>query len=240
MQERYLGDSHDFVKYAILRSLHAEFGGPLGLNWYLTDPHSVDEIGNADGEKRHHFNQPIWRRCDADLLEKLERFRLPEARSLNEAESAQIVPEDTIFHNDFVPAEPGARRRWHQEALLKLEPCQVVFVDPDNGFEVKSMRRKTSPKYALHEEIDDYRARAKITVSIQFARQCNPIQRASDLRDRRSERFVEDGKLPVLRARLAPNLLFLLGAPAEYQPRLIGALDKLVKRLPGKLEWIPV
>ena len=55
MQERYLGDSHDFLKYALLRHLSGELGLRLGVDWYLTRPESVDCPGNNDGEKRQHL-----------------------------------------------------------------------------------------------------------------------------------------------------------------------------------------
>jgi len=46
MQEGYLGDSHDFLKYALLRRLHARTGMRLGVNWYRTEPEAVDHLGS--------------------------------------------------------------------------------------------------------------------------------------------------------------------------------------------------
>ena len=38
MQERYLGNVHDYIKFALLRHLHTELKVRIGVNWYPTDP----------------------------------------------------------------------------------------------------------------------------------------------------------------------------------------------------------
>ena len=49
MQERYLGDTHDFNKFIFLKFLSNQFRKKIGLNWYLVDTNNlgdkeVDEI----------------------------------------------------------------------------------------------------------------------------------------------------------------------------------------------------
>ena len=82
MQERYLGDSHDFLKYALLRHLHRTLDIRLGVNWYLTRPEHVDKAGNNDGEKRHHLKGGAWRGIDPDLYDVIAKFDDPAHRAI--------------------------------------------------------------------------------------------------------------------------------------------------------------
>ena len=43
MQERYLGDIHDFQKFIFLKFLSCAFNQKIGLNWYLVDPKKIGE-----------------------------------------------------------------------------------------------------------------------------------------------------------------------------------------------------
>ena len=41
MQERYLGDVHDFYKFLFLKYLSKKLKEKIGLNWYLVSPKQV-------------------------------------------------------------------------------------------------------------------------------------------------------------------------------------------------------
>ena len=43
MQERYLGDIHDFQKFIFLKFLSSELQRKIGLNWFLVNPKSIGE-----------------------------------------------------------------------------------------------------------------------------------------------------------------------------------------------------
>ena len=55
MQQRYLGDIHDFQKFMFLKFLSCELKQKIGLNWYLVDPKKIGEkeVNKKDGEKRY-------------------------------------------------------------------------------------------------------------------------------------------------------------------------------------------
>ena len=77
MQERYLGDVHDFLKYRFLRHLKNNTNFSIGLNWYLTQPADVDPKKTNDGEKRFHLkgpNQEHWLKWDTELFNNLKFF----------------------------------------------------------------------------------------------------------------------------------------------------------------------
>ena len=50
------------------------------------------------------------------------------------------------------------RQRWLDKALDKTRPCQLVFLDPDTGLEVSSIKAtdKGGPKYVYLDELPPY------------------------------------------------------------------------------------
>lgn len=212
MQERYLGDSHDFIKYGLIRHLHKTTGLRFGLNWYLTTPEKVDKANNADGEKRHHMRGGEWAKIDGQLIEMLHAYQEPQDRSLSKFMASDILPDGTEYHSEELTSEN--RGEWYQRSLFSLKMSDVLFLDPDNGFEVKSVTRRTMPKYALYEEIRDYVDAGKSVICIQFARQCDSIKRAQEIAGKIELETGLQVKLPILRGRVAPNiLLFTLAVP---------------------------
>lgn len=222
MQERYLGDSHDFLKYALLRHLSKSLELRIGVNWYLTTPDQVDRPGNNDGEKRHHLKGGVWRDADSELFEKIGKFDAVADRKLSNVAVWDILPPDTCYFAAHVPAD--GRRSWHQNAIAELQPADLIFLDPDNGFEVTSMTARTRPKYSLFREAADYVAAGKSVVAIQFARQCDPIQRAVDIRSKLVSLVGSPADFPVIRGRVAPNLLFFSIVPGANRERWRRAL----------------
>ena len=222
MQERYLGDSHDFLKYALLRHLSKSLELRIGVNWYLTTPDQVDRPGNNDGEKRHHLKGGVWRDADAELFEKIGKFDTVADRKLSNVASWEILPPDTCYFAAHVPADD--RGSWHQNAIAELQPADLIFLDPDNGFEVTSMTARTRPKYSLFSEAADYVAAGKSVVAIQFARQCDPVQRAIDIRIKLVSLVGSPADFTVIRGRVAPNLLFFSIVPGANRERWRRAL----------------
>lgn len=235
MQERYLGDSHDFLKYALLRHLHASLGVRLGINWYLTQPEAVDRPGNNDGEKRHHLKGGVWHDTDPALLQGLRRFEDPASRMLDNVAAWGLLPPGTAYFADEVA--PADRPGWHQRSLAALGSADLVFLDPDNGFEVASMSRRTTPKYALFSEAQEHFAAGKVVVAIQFARQCDPIARAQLIRSELEDRCGPIAKLPVIRGRVAPNILFFTLAPPAGSDAISEALSEFAGKC-GKVDLI--
>lgn len=207
MQERYLGDAHDFVKYALLRHIHRTGKWRLGVNWYLANTEEVDAADNNDGEKRHHLKGGRWETLDCDLLGQIAPFDERTHRRLGNLERSRILPSDTVYFSEVLTTRD--RAAWNNRAHATLKPADLVFMDPDNGLEVPSMTRRSAPKYAMCSEVAEYYHAGKMVLLIQFARQCDPVQRAIDVRHRLCAVLGGAATLPVIRARVAPNILFL-------------------------------
>ena len=55
MQERYLGDVHDFYKFLFLKYLSKKLKKKIGLNWYLISP----KLLGANEEKKKMVKKEI-------------------------------------------------------------------------------------------------------------------------------------------------------------------------------------
>ena len=62
--------------------------------------------------------------------------------------------------------ESKSRDKWHLKALKKLSKQDVIFLDPDNGLEVKSTNpySKNGNKYATYQEAADYYAQGSTVI----------------------------------------------------------------------------
>lgn len=175
MRHNYVGDEGDYAKLALLRALQGE--ERLGVNWYLT-VHEEGEgtPGGADGNKLAHLTDDDWLWLDEALLlrmrESLQRWVAGD-RHIEHLE--ELLPGATFFGDELPTGElkgavrKAAREAWHERALARLADADVVFVDPDNGFEVKSRGpgSKWRCKYATYAEVSDYLARGQAVVAYQ-------------------------------------------------------------------------
>lgn len=160
MQDRYAGDVGDYGKFALLRAMEAQ-GLTVGVNWYLakTLPTEVHD----DGKYRIPTQ---YENLDPELSSALNRiFDLREARSVQALEQACLLASN-LFVNETVPREIDQRKVWHQTALARLVDCDIVFLDPDNGLNVKSVKpgSQKSPKYVWLHEVSDYIASGKSVI----------------------------------------------------------------------------
>lgn len=176
MRDNYVGDEGDYAKFALLRAVGERTDAVLGVNWYRT----THLEGNGDGGRRRHLAETTgWRALDPPLLERLcdaVAGLAPEDLSVTLIEDGGVLPRGTFFHSDALvgPQIPASERQqawaaWHRVALERLADAQVVFLDPDNGFEIPSLapRSKDRCKYALDSEVGDYLARGQSVICYQ-------------------------------------------------------------------------
>ena len=238
MQTRYLGDSHDFIKFALLRHVHRQCRLRLGVNWYLTHPEEVDRQGSSDGEMRHHLTHPAWAAWDDELLEAIRDFEVPEHRTLAALKAAGILPTDTLFFEE--PVAQRAREGWHARATEALADADLVFLDPDNGMEVKpqSMTGRRKAKYAYYAEMSSYYEQKQAVIAIQFAGRSDPIELGFTVRAKLASQLARPVSLPIVRGRITPNILFVAVAPNGMATALASALRSFGSSGP-KVELIP-
>ena len=179
MRHNYAGDQGDYAKYALINALASDGRQVVGVNWYLT----VHDEVNGDGDVRPHLDEPDeWEHLDSRLLASMvEAFcGLPGSqRRVELLEQDGMLPMSTVFFTEplptgaLPPAERiAAREEWHRQAMRHMAAADLVFLDPDNGFEVPSRgpRSKWRCKYATYAEVNDYLAAGKSVVPYQHAR----------------------------------------------------------------------
>lgn len=153
MKNQYAGDVGDYTKLGILRGLE-NAGFSIGLNWYLTLDEPEYSKTFTDG-KHTKFLECDCDTPDIDLYCALQKIGLSNNRTVARLERAKLF-ENTLFWNKML--EGKSRDKWHLEALKKLGKQDVIFLDPDNGLEVKSTNpySKNGNKYTTYKEAADY------------------------------------------------------------------------------------
>ena len=164
MRHNFVNDIGDYAKYALLRALcssgQAEIR--LGFIWYLTD----HEERNGDGRRRPHLSQDGWQNLDPELLTTMRQIEGtlggPNRLNVGLIEASGILPAGTAYFSEAIPRVQGSvkqrvseRTSWFERAQKAVANCDLVFLDPDNGLEVRSVPL-TSPlagKYATVPEI---------------------------------------------------------------------------------------
>jgi len=151
MKQQYVGDINDYRKYALLRLL-AEGGTlKLGICWMLTP-----EDGRSDGKKTEYLNAPHqWRSYDPLLFGLLRTaVDAPAGNRLTFIETSGIIP-DAVYFNELVPDDIIGRSGYIGRALRTLCEADVLFLDPDNGLDVRTKPKGAirSSKYVYRDEV---------------------------------------------------------------------------------------
>ena len=140
----------------------------LGVVWYLVP----DEGHNDDGKYIQYLdpsalNQQRYRLCDPLLYDTLRKIIHSGRRNISSIRESQVFPCGTRFYEAELSfdspdgQEPMARegrvshrRTWLLNGLEATSNCDLVFVDPDNGLEVKvGPHEKRGLKYVFFDEL---------------------------------------------------------------------------------------
>jgi len=210
MQNCYACDVGDFGKYGLLKYLcisteddkNSELN--LGVVWYLVPDESNNNDGKHTDYLKPHPENDIFRKCDQKLYYELAEI-LHTERTISQIQKNNILPQGTSFYDipltfvDMPSIGPKARnmrikkrREWVQEAFKKTELCDVVFFDPDNGLEIKSIKshNKYGPKYAFFDELSPYLQRNQSLVIYQhIIRNASAKEQIIDRFDQIKKRF---------------------------------------------------
>jgi hypothetical protein len=172
MKDQYVGDIGDFAKFSFLHEIasHAEFNKTrIGVLWYLTP--NEDNPKNNDGRHIDYLDKEGLRRYSDKVFDKLKKIVKSDQRKVSALETARLLPKNTTYFNE--PLSYGKesiagvrlqqRDDWFNKSLSKIGKADIVFFDPDNGIEVKSVKISglRANKYCYYKEIDEYFSRGK-------------------------------------------------------------------------------
>lgn len=151
MKNQYFGDINDYRKYGLIRSILRCYEFRLLVAWMLTPN---DE--GSDGGFTGYLCEPDLRDYDRELYDELQRCLISQKniRRVALIEKTNLLP-GARYYSRIVPDSYDDRIKWSQELLSEARGSDLVFLDPDNGLEVKSkpLGRKGSSKYLYRHEI---------------------------------------------------------------------------------------
>lgn len=210
MKNQYFGDIHDYIKYGLLRAILGSGNLSLLVAWMLTPNDS-----GKDGGKRSYLQQPDrWRHYDESLFDFLLASLGPGVEpEVDIIESSSILPR-TKYFSDIVPDGRDARAIWADRLFQVASGVDLVFLDPDNGFEVpsKPIGRKNSCKYIAWQEVQKlWNAGHSLLVF-----QCKKRERTQITIDRLASKLHNLAGSSFIEAFDAPGVLYFLAAQPEH------------------------
>lgn len=151
MKNQYFGDINDYLKYGLLRAIIRASGLRTLVAWMQTP----DDPG-TDGRFISYLEDSAkWAHHDPELFRHLKEMLAHGApRHVGLIERSPLLP-DAKYCSETVPDSAEARAAWFQSLLKQSRGRELVFLDPDNGLEVKSRPygRKNSSKYLFWREV---------------------------------------------------------------------------------------
>ncbi len=163
MKDQYFGDVGDFGKYGIIRYLINTIPEVhIGVNWFLTE----NDI-RSDGKHIDYLTKSMeLRECDSILYDFLRECVMNDLRSVSQIEDSTLLG-DTLFYSDLLDYSKAKgqlqkridfRANWFANSINRLIGSHIIYVDPDNGLEVKSqsLYGPNGVKYISYDEIKMY------------------------------------------------------------------------------------
>ena len=230
MKNQYFGDVNDYRKYGLLRAISLDTDWNILVAWMLTP-----DDGGPDGGKRKFLKAPdTWERYDSPLFNGLvDLLRSAPQRSVSLIEGSDLLPRAS-YYSAVVPDTRRERDAWRDGLLRAAKDVDLVFLDPDNGIEVKSkpIGRKGSSKYVTWDEIEGlWNAGSSLLIYQHFPRERRDpfiLRMAKNLRSRTGADFVK--------AFRTSHVLFLLAAQNRHVQMFEGNIPLLAEHWNEEIE----
>ncbi len=211
MKDQYFGDINDYRKYGLLRSIVDVSKLRLLIVWMLT----ADD-GSTDGKFISYLEHPEkWSSHDPILFKKIKKLldHAPERR-VSLIEQTGLLKGAKYF-SKHAPDSKSDRSSWFELLVKRSQESDLVFLDPDNGFEVESKPygRKNSSKFVYRHEIEALWSSGKSLLIYQhFIREARLsfIQRMMDTLERATPNSLVE-------AFSTPHVVFLLALQPNHQ-----------------------
>ena len=143
MKNQYFGDINDYKKYGILRLLSDKGRAKIGVCWMLTG-----DGRRTDGMRVGYLHKSErWRSFDTPLFDALKNAVVErERRDVSYVQRKNLIPRATYYSRRLTD---GNREEFFTEFEKVSDGLDLIFFDPDNGMEVRSvlMGARGSHKY---------------------------------------------------------------------------------------------
>ena len=230
MKNQYFGDVNDYRKYGLLRALVRGSGLSVCVGWMLTP-----DDGCADGKHTSYLRRPnTWRRHDPELFDHLQAcLQAPDSRCVERIEQDGMIPGASFFREP-VPTDLLGRGRWLGGLIAAASGHELVFLDPDNGIEVKSTPygRANSDKFVYWREIKSvFEHGHSLLIYQHFPRRSRPAF-VSEL----GQRLAAEVGISTVTALATSHVLFLLASQPSHASRLNRATQLLDEAWKGQFQ----
>lgn len=232
MQERYLGDIHDFMKFFFIKFLSLKFNKKIGLNWYLinTDSLGLKEKELKDGERRNFLNNEYFKNLDYKIFNELLRLKEKNNRKIKYFEKNSHLKSYIKFFSEKIELQD--RNLWFQSSIDYFKESDIVFLDADNGLIVDSIRDKSqkSKKYIQLSELKKLYNAGKTIIFTQF--QSYSLKHHPMLKKKVTQLKKEvnlNVNCPIIRNRSAPNTFYISIAQKNHVNALKNTISKFSK-----------
>jgi hypothetical protein len=152
VKNQYFGDINDYKKYSLLRHLIGNGEIKTVVCWVLTE----DDSG-SDGRRIKYLEQPeTWQKYDPIVFEHLRKHVVDQGiRHTSVIERSRVL-RNCRFYNELLDDNVNLRNQFFDKFSQFAQGAELVFFDPDNGLEVKSVPRgkKKSSKYIYWSEVE--------------------------------------------------------------------------------------
>ncbi len=229
MKDQYFGDINDYRKYGLLRQLAAS-GLETTVAWMLTP-----DDGSSDGRRLGYLGKPErWERFDPRLFASLKALlSAGVGRRVALVENSRILP-GARFYSELVPRGEPARERWLEGLVERARGTDLVFLDPDNGLEVKSVPRsgKGATRYVYWSDVEAlFRSGFSLLIYQHFPRRPRREFIAETV-----ERLAARTGAAAVEALVTANVLFLLAAQPAHAAKLGKAMRGVSADWPEQIE----
>ena len=200
MKNQYVGDINDYKKYSLIEIISEVLNEKILIAWMLT----VDDSRN-DGYKLDYLeNNRNDRQLNPELFDKLISID----KSKREIKDVQELFGDKYnYYSKSLYDNKEKRTKYFEGLLEEANKVGIVFFDPDNGIEVKSVKcgNKNSSKYLYWDEIQQFAKSEKDILIYQHFPRKERKQYIDDLKNELQEKT----KLEVIPIA-TEDVLFLL------------------------------
>lgn len=220
MQERYLGDIHDFVKFFFIKFLSFNLKKMVGLNWYLinTDSLGPKEYLLKDGEHRRFLKNEYFKSLDPMIFSELNLLKEKKNRKIKIFERNSHLKNYIKFFSKKI--QLNNRDWWFESSLSYFKDLDIIFLDADNGLIAESIndKSKKSIKYIKTKELLKLFNAGKTIIFTQFQSYSKKHTLMLEQKVRQIKKEVNlEVNCPILRNRSAPNTFYISIVQKQHQ-----------------------
>jgi len=228
MKNEFFGDIRDYRKYGLLRKLAGGKKGSAAVCWMLTP----DEGRPTSTE---YLWRRKWDRFDRDLFYALHKAVIcDKERDVARAENPDILdPEIFSFYKETLTDNIDQQRDYFKKFFSLAEGKDLIFFDPDNGLEVKGVRRgrKDSSKYLYLDELSVAFNKQHSIVVFQFYRQI----KAEDVINQRTSQIFSCLDVNKIASFKTPSVIFFLIPQPSHVDEMRERGEHVRQAWPGEL-----